>query len=176
MLATQSVHRELLQLLKPIHNQNPEKWCITPEHRHGLHAHKARGVAATEHTYKENVLVIWVPRWHLLIIWTRINKPFSVQRMLLDLFHPLPLELKEKGTRREPGICPRDSAKRTHPEEKQGHCNLSCYCSAHFQRTKRILLQETEKKRFKQNLEATFKSAQCQINWTHYSWLMCKVP
>lgn len=62
--------------------------------------------------------------------------------MLMNLFFPL--EIKEQGTRREPWTCPRDSAKRTHPEEKQGYCNLTHYCSVHFHRTKRNLFQEME--------------------------------
>lgn len=142
--ARNTAHRELLQLPKLIQNEKPEQSCITLQRNHGLHSYKARGVAATEHIYQENVLVIWVPRWHLLIIWARINKPFSVQQMLLDLFHSFPLEIKEQGTRRESGTYPRDPAKRTHPEEKQGYCNLSRCCSAHFHRTKRTLFQETE--------------------------------
>lgn len=65
--------------------------------------------------------------------------------MLLNPLYSFPLEIKEQGTRGEPGTYPMDSAKRTHPEEKQGYCNLSHYCSAHFHRTKRNLFQETEK-------------------------------
>lgn len=96
MLALQWVQRELWQPLKPIQNQKAAHWCIALQHNYRLHSDKAREAMIIEHICQENLLVIWVPRCPLLIICTRINKPFSIQDTW-DLLQPFSLESEEQG-------------------------------------------------------------------------------
>lgn len=149
MLAAQWVPRELWQPLKPIQNQKAEHWSIALQHNYGFHSDKARGAAIMEHICR---LVIWVPRCPLLVIWTRINKPFSVQQTW-NLYHTFSLEREEWERNKQvaldlsKGLC-----KRNTPWRKVKILWSFSLLSCPFPQGKKNLIPR--KQRVKQNLEA----------------------
>lgn len=124
--------------------QKAKHWCITLQHNYWLHSDKIRGTTIMQHVYQENLLVIQVPRCPLLIIWTRINKPFSAHlRSLLPLF-----TIRWKtGNKQVSSPEPVQVTLQTEHTLQKRYCNFSHCCPAYFYRTSSsILFQENRKK------------------------------